>query len=161
MNADVLVWAAICTWAGLGVHASWTDLRAATISRRACWVAGIAVALLLAGAAIALEDPLRWLWTLAGAAAVALLLEVAYRWRPDRLGYGDVRLIIVNSFMVAWWGPAWPWWALVAGAIAAWPAALMSAVREGRQARVRWAPGLTLGTALVVAWQAVTVGPLG
>lgn len=158
MTANVLVWAAIGAWACLGAHASYTDLRTAKISRRACWTAGLTVAVLLAGAAAQLDDPLRWIWTLAGTAAVALLLEIIYRWQPDKLGYGDVRLIVVNSLLVAWWGPAWPWWALLAGAVAAWPAALVTIARQGRRGRVRWAPWLAAGTAVVVAWRISDVG---
>lgn len=158
MTAEILVWAAIGTWTCLGVHASYTDLRTATISRRACWAAGSLVAALLAGAAALLGDPLKWLWTLAGAGAVALLLEIIYRWQPDKLGYGDVRLIVVNSLLVAWWGPVWPWWALLAGAVAAWPAAIVTVARQGSGSRVRWAPWLTIGTALVAVWH---VGVLG
>jgi hypothetical protein len=161
MSADILVWAAIGAWACLGAHASYTDLRTARISRRACWTAGVAVTALLAGAAALLDDPLRWLWTIAGAAAVALLLEILFRRQSDGLGYGDVRLIVVNSLLVAWWGPAWPWWALLAGAIAAWPAAARSAVREGRRGRVKWAPGLAVGTGLVLIWRIATAGPTG
>ena len=161
MIAEVLVWAAIGTWAGLGAHASYTDLRTSKISRRACWAAGSVVMVLLAAAAALLGDPLRWLWMLASAAAVALLLEVLYRWQPDKLGYGDVRLIVVNSLLPAWWGPAWPWWALLAGAVAAWPAAVLSAARHGKSGRVRWAPGLAFGTGLVVIWRLAAVGPTG
>lgn len=161
MTATVLVWAAIGSWSCLGVHVSYTDLRAARIPRRACWAVGVVVAALLGGAATLLNEPLRWLWTLAGASAVALLLELVYRWQPDRLGYGDVRLIIVNSLLVAWWGPAWPWWALLAGAVAAWPAAIVTVVRQGRDSRVRWAPWLSVGTAIVIAWRVSDVGLLG
>ena len=161
MTAKVLVWVAIGTWACLGAHASYTDLRTARISRYACWATGAVVATLLAVAAALLSEPLRWLGMLAGAGAVALLLEFIYRWQPDKLGYGDVRLIVVNSLLVAWWGPAWPWWALLAGAVAAWPAAILSVVRRGRDSRVRWAPWLTIGAALVAAWRLLAVGSTG
>lgn len=161
MTATVLVGAAVGAWVCLGAYASYTDMRTSRISRRACWAAGTAVAALLGAAALLLDDPLRWLWTIAGAAAVALLLEAVYRWQPDKLGYGDVRLIVANSLLAAWWGPAWPWWALLAGAVAAWPAAAVSALRNGRRGRVRWAPGLAVGTGLVIAWRIAAVGPTG
>ena len=104
---------------------------------------------------------MRLLRTLAGAAAVALLLEIAYHCWPEKLGYGDVRLIVANSLLTAWWGPAFPWWALLAGAVAAWPAAMRSALRDRRDGRVRWAPGLSIGTALVAGWRMLSVGALG
>lgn len=157
--AKTLVWAAVAAWACLGAHATCTDLRTARISRRACWAAGTAVTALLGGAAVVGGDPVRWPWTLAGAVPVALLLEVVYRRQPAKLGYGDVRLVVVNSLLAAWWGPQWPWWALLTGAVAAWPAAIASAFRNGRQARIRWAPWLTAGTAGAVAWNLHTAGP--
>lgn len=157
--AAALVWAAVAAWAMLGAHAAFTDLRSGRISRRACWTAGTAVTVLLAGAATLAGNPLRWLRMLASAAPVALLLDVVWRRWPGKVGYGDVRLIAVNSVLTAWWGPPWPWWALLAGAVAAWPAAIAAAVRNGREARVRWAPWLAAGTAGVVAWNLHATGP--
>lgn len=160
MNAAAGVWAAVGAWAMLGMHASWTDLRRAVISRRACWAAGIAVAALLGASTLALGDPRRYARTLAGAAAVGLLTEIAYRARPEAIGYGDIRLVIVNSLLLSWWGPAWPWWALAAGAAAAWPQALLGALRHGRNAAVRCAPALTLGAGLIVASRLAADGPI-
>ena len=159
MTARLVVWAAIGTWACMGAYASFTDLRTATISRRGCWIAGTVIAGLLAAAAVMRNDPLSWLRALAGAAAVALVLEVIYRCQPDKIGYGDVRLIIVNSVLTAWWGPAWPWWALLAGAVSAWPAAVLCAVRAGSGGQVKWAPWLTAGAAAAIAWNLHASGP--
>lgn len=160
MNAAIAVWAAAGVWSLLAAHATWTDLRSAIISRRSCWAAGIAVAVLLGCSAVALGEPGRGLRALAGMAAVAAAAEIAYRIRPEAIGYGDIRLIIVNSLLLSWWGPAWPWWALTAGAIAAWPQALAAALRRGRSTRVRCAPALALGTALVLATRLTTAGPI-
>ena len=158
--SSVLVWAAVAVWAAMGVYVSVTDLRRAVIPRRAVWPAGAAVAALLAAAALAEGDLARLGWAAAGAASIAVLLEVCYRLWPDRMGFGDVRLIIVNGLLAGWWGPAWSWWALLAGAVAAWPAAAVALARHGREAKVRWAPGLVAGTAAVVAWRLWAEGPL-
>ena len=155
-----LVWASVAVWATLGVYVSVTDLRRAVIPRRAVWPAGAAVAVLLGVSALASGQPARFGWAAASAGGIALLLEVAYRLWPDKMGYGDVRLIIVNSLLAGWWGPAWALWALTAGALAQWPAALVALARHGRDARVRWAPGLVAGTAMVVAWRLWTQGPI-
>ena len=159
MNAAA-IWAAAGIWSLLAAHATWTDLRSAIISRRACWTAGIAIAALLGCSTVALGDPGRGLRTLAGTAPVVAATEIAYRARPDAIGYGDIRLIIVNSLLLSWWGPAWPWWALTAGAIAAWPQAIAAALRRGRGATVRCAPALALGTALVLATRLTATGPI-
>lgn len=160
MSAAAGVWTAVGMWALLGVHASWTDLRRAVISRRACWTAGIAIAALLGASALALGDPRRCLHVLAGTAAVAALAEIAYRTRPEAIGYGDIRLVIVSSLLLSWWGPAWPWWALAAGAAAAWPRALVATLRRGRGTAVRCAPALTLGAGLILTIRLAAVGPL-
>ena len=88
------------------------------------------------------------------------MLEVAYRLWPDKMGYGDVRLIVVNSLLAGWWGAPWALWALMAGALAQWPAAMVALTRHGPGAKVRWAPGLVAGTAAVVAWRLWADGPL-
>ena len=159
--AGSLVWAAVAVWAALGVHASVTDWRHGIIRRRAVWGAGTGVAALLGAAAGVLGDPARFGWAVAAAAIVGLLLEVCYRLAPGKLGFGDVRLIVANSVLAGWWGPGWPWWALGAGAVAAWPAALRAVLRDGTQARIRWGPGLVLGTAGVVAYLLSAAGPVG
>lgn len=159
MLAESLVWAAVGVWAVLGIYVSVTDLREAIIPRRACWAAGGIIAGLLAVAAAAAGDPFRLGLAVAAAASVALVLEAVYRLWPDKIGYGDVRLIIVNSLLAGWWGIHWAWWALCAGALAEWPIAAIALVREGRTARVRWAPGLVAGTAAIVAWRLWAEGP--
>lgn len=159
--AEALVWTAVGVWAVLGVYTSVTDLRRAIIPRRAVWAAGVVVAALLGVAAAAIGDPLRFAWAVAGAASVGLVLEVVYRLRPGRIGFGDVRLIILNGLLAGWWGLEWSWWALCAGAVAEWPVAIVALIREGREARVRWAPGLVIGTAGVLTHRLWAAGPLG
>ncbi len=154
-----LVWVAVAVWAVMGGYVSYTDLRRAVIPRRAVWPAGAAVAALLGVSALTEGELARFGWAAVGAASVALLLEVCYRLWPDKMGFGDVRLIVVNSLLAGWWGPAWAWWALMAGALAQWPAAAVALARHGREARVRWAPGLVVGTAAVVAWRLWAEGP--
>lgn len=155
-----LVWASVAVWAVMGVYVSVTDLRRAVIPRRAVWPAGAAVAALLGGAAATAGEFARFGWAAGAAAAVALVLEAVWRLRPEWMGYGDVRLIVVNSLLAGWWGPAWALWALTAGALAQWPAAITALARHGREAKVRWAPGLVAGTAAVLAWRLWAEGPV-
>ena len=155
-----LVWAAAGLWAAMGAYVSVTDLRRAVIPRRAVWPSGAAVALLLAAAAVTAGEFARFGWAAGTAVVVAVALEGVWRLRPEWMGYGDVRLIVVNSLLAGWWGPAWALWALMAGALAQWPAALAALAKHGREARVRWAPGLVAGTAAVVAWRLWAEGPL-
>ena len=155
-----LVWAAVAVWAAMGAYVSVTDLRRAVIPRRVVWPAGAAVAALLAAAAGTGAGWGRFGWAATTTAAVALSLEIVWRLRPQWMGFGDVRLIVVNSLLAGWWGPAWALWALTAGALAAWPAAAVALARHGRGAKVRWAPGLVAGTAAVVALRLWIEGPV-
>ncbi len=154
------MWAAAAVWAVMGGYVSVTDVRRAVIPRRAVWPAGLAVAGLLGAAALTAGDLARFGWAAATAAAVAAALEVAYRRWPGKMGFGDVRLIVLDSLLAGWWGPEWALWALMAGALAQWPAAVAALARHGRHAKVRWAPGLVAGTAAVVAYQLAVEGPL-
>ena len=45
------------------------------------------------------------------------------------------------------------------GALAEWPIAVDAVIRHGRTATVRWAPGLVVGTAAVLAFLLWTKGP--
>ena len=136
-----LVWASVGAWTLLSAYASVTDLRRGVIPRRPVWVVGIAIAVLLVGASIVMGDLGRVGWAFLGAGSVGAFLEIVYRLGPGRIGFGDVRLIIVNSLLAGWWGIEWSWWALCAGAVAELPIALIAVIRHGRHATVRWAPG--------------------
>ena len=152
------VWAAVGTWALLAAHAAVTDLRERRISRTACWAAAALIAVLLAVAAVAYGRPAHLLGVAAGAAAVLIAGEALYRSRPGAVGYGDIRLINVSSILTAWWGPQWPWWALLAGAALAIPQAATAHARHGPAATIAWAPALTAGTALITLTRLTTHG---
>ena len=158
--AKAFVWAAVVLWAALGVYVSATDLREGIIPRRAVWAAGVAIVASLGTAALLASQIGRWAWAVCTAVAVAGLLELVYRFRPGRIGYGDVRLIVANTVIAGWWGPQWALWALFAGAVAAWPVAVAALIRGGRGAQVRWAPALVAGTGLVLAWKLYSPGAL-
>ena len=154
------VWAATGAWALAGMHASVTDLRRRVISRRACWSAAIALTCLLAAAALAHHSPGGQLLRLAiGVAPVLVAGEALYRVRPAAIGYGDIRLINASSILTAWWGPQWPWWALLAGAALAVPQAVTTRRRHGPTAAIAWAPALAAGTAVVIAARLIAHGP--
>ena len=152
------VWAAVGVWVLLGVHASVTDLRHRTISRPFCWAAALAVSALLAAAAVAYGQPSHMLLVAAGVVPVLAAGEVLYRTKPDAIGYGDIRLVNAASILTAWWGPQWPWWALLAGTTLALPQAITARTRHGPTATIAWAPALSAGTALVVVAQLTAHG---
>ena len=55
--------------------------------------------MLLGAAALLAGEPARFGWAVAVAALVALVLDIAYRLWPDKMGFGDVRL---TAAVVAW-----------------------------------------------------------
>ena len=115
-------------------------------------------AALLALAAIAYDRPTHLLRVAAGVGAVLVVGEALYRLRPGAVGYGDIRLVNASSILTAWWGPQWPWWALLAGAALAVPQAAAAHARRGRAAAIAWAPALAAGTALVLISRLATHG---
>ena len=155
-----LVWAAAGVWGAAGVWVSVSDLRVGTIPRRVTWSASGGVLALLAAAAALSGRWGRWGWAILGAASILAVFEVVYRRWPGKVGYGDVRLMALNGLLAGWWGLEWSWWAVVAGAVAAWPAAIRSLARDGIRGSVRWAPGLVAGAGAVLGWLLWAVGPL-
>ena len=143
------VWAAAGAWALLGAHATVTDVRERRISRTACWTAALLITALLSVAAVTHGQPAHLLRVAAGTAAVLIAGEALYRTRPHAIGYGDIRLINASSILTAWWGPQWPWWALLAGAALAIPQAATAHARHGPATTIAWAPALAAGTALI------------
>lgn len=121
------------------------------VPRLVVWPATAAIAALLFAASLHTAQPQRFVWACAGAASVGIVLSIIYARFPEAFGYGDVRLIMANGLLAGWWGLAWSWWALGAGAVAAWPAAAIALARRGRESRLRWAPWLVLGAAATVA----------
>ena len=153
------VWAAVAVWALLGAHATVTDTRHRVISRRACWSSAVAIACLLTTAALAYSQPGHLLFAAAGVVPVLAAGEALYRFKPDAIGYGDIRLINTSSILTAWWGPQWPWWALLAAAAIAMPQAITSRTRHGPEATIAWAPALAIGgTAAVIATRLIGHG---
>lgn len=146
MSATALA-AAVAVWAALAVHTTVTDLRRRIISKRACWCAAVTIAALHTIAALAANQPRHLLTVAAGTAAVVALTELLWQMRPAAVGYGDIRLINVNSLLLAWWGPAWPWLALSAASLAAAPQAITASRRHGRSGAIPFAPALAVGTA--------------
>ncbi len=107
------------------------------------------IAVLLTLASVAYGRPEHLLSVAAGTVAVLIAGEVLYRLGPGAVGYGDIRLINASSILTAWWGPQWPWWALLAGAAVAVPQAAAAHARHGPASAIAWAPALAAGTAFI------------
>lgn len=148
--------AAVAVWVALAAHTIVTDLRMRVIRRHACWGAATAIAALYSLAAIASGTPRHLLTVVIGVGAVVAFTELFWRARPHSIGYGDIRLINTNSLLLAWWGPAWQWFALTVAAAAATPHAVAARRDHGSRAAIPFAPALAVGTAVCLAAQFVT-----
>ncbi len=91
-------------------------------------------------ASLIVRNPGRFGLAVLGGAAVGAALVVTYVLRPGIIGFGDVRLVTLNGLLAGWWGLAWSWWALFAGAFLMLPVALAKSIMTAWRASAQ--PGL-------------------
>ncbi|MCY3953902.1 MAG: prepilin peptidase [bacterium] len=157
MTAAAVV-AALAVW---GAAASWlaiVDHRTRTLPTRVVRSTAGAVWLLYAAASILEADPAGLAGAAIGAAICGGALAVVHFAHPPSLGFGDVRLAVLNGMLCGWWGWRTALAALAAGFLLAFPQAVVTLIREGRRASRALGPYLIAGTAGVAAWSAVSEG---
>ena len=154
----VLVTAALAVWLVAGVRLAVADLRTGLLPTRLIWpTAGIVWALysaasLIEGVPAGLYGPAL------GATVCGALLAGVYFIHPPAMGFGDVRLSVLNALLCGWWAWEVALWGLTAGFVLAVPEALVVLVRHGRHASRPLGPYLLAGTAVAVVWAAATRG---
>lgn len=148
---EALVCAAVAVWLGAGVWLSIVDLRTRLLPTRAIWTAAAAVWVLLASASLAGSDSGALVGAAVGAAASGGVLATIHLISPASMGFGDVRLSVLNGLLCGWWG--WPWalYGLAAGFCLALPEAAVTIARHGPRASRPLGPYLVAGSAVVVA----------
>lgn len=93
-----------------------------------------------------------------GAGVCGALLAGVYFVHPPAMGFGDVRLSVLNGLLCGWWGWKVALWGLTAGFVLALPEALVVLARHGRGVSRPLGPYLLAGTAAAVGWAAATHG---
>ena len=154
----VLVGAAVAVWLVAGVRLAVTDLRTGLLPTRVIWPTAAVVWALYAAASLAEAEPAGLVGAAVGAAVCGVPLAAVHLVHPPAMGFGDVRLSVLNGLLCGWWG--WPiaLVGLAAGFALALPEALIVLARHGRGASRPLGPYLVAGAAVAAGWAAATRG---
>lgn len=158
MIAPALVLAALAVWAAAGVRLAVVDFRSRILPTRLIWSAAGAVWVLLATASLVEGMPDGLVGAAIGGAACGGALAVVHFVHPPSLGFGDVRLGMLNGLVCGWWGWQAALLGLMAGFLLALPEAVVTLVREGARAARPLGPYLVAGTAAVAILSTVRQG---
>ena len=153
-----LVLAALMVWAGAGAWLAVVDLRSRTLPTRVIWGASGLVWLLYVVASLLEAEPDGLVGAAIGAAVCGGALALVHFAHPPSMGFGDVRLAVLNGLLCGWWGWRAALLGLVAGFLVALPEAIATLIREGIRASRPLGPYLIAGAAGVACWSAVTSG---
>ena len=154
----VLVVAAALCWLGAGVRLAVTDLRTGLLPTRLIWPTAGVVWLLYAAASLIEAEPGGFTGATLGAAACGAIMAAVHFAHPPSLGFGDVRLSVLNGLLCGWWGWQVALLGLTVGFVLALPEALVVLVRHGRGTSRPLGPYLLAGTAVAAGWAIATRG---
>ena len=154
----VLVAAAVAAWLAAGVRLAVTDHRTGLLPTRMIWPTAGAVWVLYAGASVIEAEPAGIIGAVLGAAACGAFLAAIHFVHPPSMGFGDVRLSVLNGLLCGWWGWQVALLGLTAGFVLALPEALVVLARQGMRASRPLGPYLLAGAAAAVGWAAATHG---
>lgn len=154
----VLVAVAAAAWLVAGVWLAVTDWRTGLLPTRVIWPAAGAVWVLYAAAALLEGEPAGLIGAALGAAACGAALGAVHLAHPPSMGFGDVRLSVLNGLLCGWWGWQAALVGLMAGFVAAMPEAVVVLVRQGLRASRPLGPYLVAGAGAVALWSAATRG---
>ena len=154
----MLVAAAAAAWLTAGVWLAATDLRTGLLPTRVIWPTAGAVWVLYAAASLIEAEPAGLIGAALGAAACGAVLAAVHFAHPPSMGFGDVRLSVLNGLLCGWWGWQAALVGLMAGFALALPEALVVLARHGLRASRPLGPYLLAGAAVAVVWAAATRG---
>ena len=154
----MLVAAAAAAWLTAGVWLAATDLRTGLLPTRVIWPTAGAVWVLYAAASLIEAEPAGLIGAALGAAACGAVLAAVHFAHPPSMGFGDVRLSVLNGLLCGWWGWQAALVGLMAGFALALPEALVVIARHGLRASRPLGPYLLAGAAVAVVWAAATRG---
>lgn len=158
MIAAALVLAALVVWGGAGAWLAVTDYRSRILPTRVIWITAGLVWVLYAAASLVEGVPSGLVGAAIGGAVCGGALAVVHFAHPPSLGFGDVRLSVMNGLLCGWWGWRAALFGLMAGFLVALPQAIVTLVREGARAGRPLGPYLVAGTAAVAILSATRSG---
>lgn len=154
----VCVAAAAVGWLAAGVWLAVTDLRTGLLPTRVIWPTAGVVWALYAAASLIEAEPAGLIGAALGAAICGGILAAVHFAHPPSMGFGDVRLSVLNGLLCGWWGWQAALVGLMAGFALAVPEALIVIIRHGMRASRPLGPYLLAGSAAAVAWAIATRG---
>lgn len=155
-----LVAVAVAAWLVAGVRLAVIDLRTGRLPTRLIWPTAGIVWLFYAAASLIEAEPGGLIGAAVGAAVCGAIMAAVHFIHPPGMGFGDVRLSVLNGLLCGWWGWEVALWGLAAGFVLAVPEALVVLVRHGRGASRPLGPYLLAGTAVAAGWAAANSGLL-
>ena len=156
--ASALTAVAVATWFAAAAWLAVTDLRTRLLPTRWIWPTAAVVWVLYASAAIIDAEPGGLIGSAIGAAVCGGALAAVHFAHPPSMGFGDVRLSVLNGLVCGWWG----WQIALAGLAAAFllalPEALVTMAKQGLRASRPLGPYLVAGSGVALVWAAATAG---
>ncbi len=150
--------AAAAGWLVAGVWLAVTDLRTGLLPTRVIWSAAGAVWALYAAASLIEAEPAGLIGAALGAALCGAVLAAVHFVHPPSMGFGDVRLSVLNGLLCGWWGWQAALVGLMAGFALATPEAVVVIIRHGMRASRPLGPYLLAGAAAAAVWAIATRG---
>ena len=154
----VLVAVGAAVWLISGVRLAVEDFRTKRLPTRVIWSTASALWVLYAVASLVEAEPAGLVGSALGAAACGTVLAAVHFAHPPSMGFGDVRLSVLNGLMCGWWGWQAALVGLAAGFTLALPQALVAIASDGIRAHRPLGPYLVAGAALVAVSMAATRG---
>ena len=154
----VLVGAAVAVWLAAGVRLAVTDLRTGLLPTRVIWPTAAVVWVLYTAASLVEAEPAGLVGAAVGGAGCGALMAAIHLVHPPAMGFGDVRLSVLNGLLCGWWGWQTALVGLTAGFLLALPEALIVLARRGRSASRPLGPYLLAGAAIAAGWATAAQG---
>lgn len=156
--AAVFVSAAVLGWACGGVWLAVTDLRTSLLPTRVIWSVTAGVWVCYSAAAVIGSQPAALASAAVGAGLCGGILGAVHFAHPPSMGFGDVRLSVLNGLLCGWWGWRAAMIGLVLGFVLAFPEAVITLIRHGAKAHRPLGPYLVAGAAASAAWSMAVYG---
>lgn len=156
--AAVLVATAAALWLAGAVRLGVSDCRTGLLPTRVIWPVAGSVLMLYSAASLIADTPSGLAGAAVGAAGCGALLAAIHFAHPPSMGFGDVRLSVLNGLLCGWWGWQVALIGLMAGFVLALPEALLVLARHGMRASRPLGPYLLAGTAAAIGWAIATRG---
>ena len=149
---------AVAAWLAAGVRLAVIDCRTGLLPTRLIWPTAGVVWAIYATASLIEAEPVGLIGAALGAGMCGALMGAVHFVHPPSLGFGDVRLSVLNGLLCGWWDWRVALLGLTAGFVLALPEALVVLARHGKGASRPLGPYLLAGTAAAVGWAVATSG---